>query len=397
MGRGDVAKRNVLVMGATSFLADLSTEMCNSVLAGFVESVGGPLWRVYLGVIESLANLTAYAVRVLSGFIVMRVRRCKLLASLGYGISAVGKAVLALSTTVLHVVAAKFIDRFGKGLRTTPRDVLLARSVTPSKAGKYFAIHRVMDQLGAVIGPLIAFVAMTMFSLSERQIFALAVIPGVAAALTLFTLAVEVGGEYGARRVASLRGVFVGDFNRFIAVVAMFSLGSYSLVMLLGRVVESGLPKWVQPLVFTVACIVHVAVAYPYGELVDRFGKRLSTLALPMALFAATSAALALANNLAQFVFAAALYGAYEGCFEVGLRAVAAKHVHAPRDAVYTATYLSIAISTAIGYVTVAAIWHAAGRVAAFTYASIVSTASALLALALDRRVRLPKALLSHT
>ena len=148
--------RNVTALGLVSFFTDFSTEMVLGVLPFFIVStLGTP--RALLGVIEGSAELTSYAFRMVSGSLSDKAGKRKAFIIAGYGLSTVTKPFFAASTSWLEAFVVRFIDRVGKGIRTAPRDALIADSVSESRVGRAFGIHRTIDQLGAIVGPIASF------------------------------------------------------------------------------------------------------------------------------------------------------------------------------------------------------------------------------------------------
>ena len=148
--------RNVFFVGLTSFFTDISTEMVYPLIPIFLTTVlGAPI--AVVGLVEGIAESTASLLKVISGWISDRTRRRKGLTVIGYSLAAISKPILAFSFFWWQVLIARFIDRFGKGIRTSPRDALIADSTSKEEYGKAFGFHRGMDTLGAAFGPLIAF------------------------------------------------------------------------------------------------------------------------------------------------------------------------------------------------------------------------------------------------
>src|SRR5512136_2071875 len=154
---------NVLYLGLVSLFTDISSEMIYPLLPLFLTTVlgGGP---AFLGVIEGVAESTSSVLKLVSGIMSDRVRARKRLVLGGYGISALARPLIAIASTPLAVLFIRFADRVGKGVRTSPRDALIADSIDPSIRGKAFGFHRSMDHAGALIGPLVATLLLTWYS-----------------------------------------------------------------------------------------------------------------------------------------------------------------------------------------------------------------------------------------
>ena len=148
--------RNVTALGLVSFFTDFSTEMVLGVLPMFIVSSLGAS-RALLGAIEGSTELTSYAFRMVSGSLSDKVGKRKIFVIVGYGLSTITKPFFAVSSSWIDAFVVRFGDRMGKGIRTAPRDALIADSVSESRVGRAFGLHRTIDQLGAIVGPIASF------------------------------------------------------------------------------------------------------------------------------------------------------------------------------------------------------------------------------------------------
>ncbi|MEK6978267.1 MAG: MFS transporter, partial [Candidatus Hydrothermarchaeota archaeon] len=169
--------RNVLIFGFVSLLTDASTEMILPILPLFLVSIGAE--KAAIGLIEGVAESTSSLLKVFSGWYSDKLERRKGLVASGYGLSAVTKIFFALVVTWPQALAVRFVERVGKGIRTSPRDAIIADSTDPRLMGKAFGFHRAMDTSGAILGSLLAFLLVASFTYQE--IFLLSVIPGAIA------------------------------------------------------------------------------------------------------------------------------------------------------------------------------------------------------------------------
>lgn len=170
-------------MGLVSFFTDISTEMVSSVLPLYIIK-DLDLSRTILGAIEGSGEFVNYIFRIPSGYISDKIGKRKILIIIGYGISTVSKPFFIFVTSFLDTIIVRISDRIGKGIRTAPRDALIADSIDQSISGKAFGIHRTLDQIGAIIGPLFAFLILELFQ-NIQYIFLLSIIPGI---ISLFIL-----------------------------------------------------------------------------------------------------------------------------------------------------------------------------------------------------------------
>ena len=262
------------MMGLVSLLTDASSEMVYPVLPLFLANVlGAPV--AVIGLIESLAEAAASFMKVGSGWLSDRVGRRKPLIALGYTMSNLAKPFLALSASWPAVLALRLSDRLGKGVRTAPRDALIAESALDGQRGRSFGVHRALDTIGAAIGPFVAWGVLTLAPDAYRTIFLISAIPGTLAILVVIFAVRDTGHRDGspAGGVPSFR-----DFSRplavFTAISAVFALANSSDAMLILRAQDLGATASVIPLMYVVFNIGGALLAGPLGALSDRVGRR---------------------------------------------------------------------------------------------------------------------------
>ena len=265
---------NVLILGLVSLLTDISSEMIYPLLPLFLTTVlgGGP---AFLGVIEGIAESTASILKLVSGIMSDRVRARKRFVLWGYGISALARPLIALATSPLAVLFIRFADRVGKGIRTSPRDALIAESIDPEVRGKAFGFHRSMDHAGALIGPLIATLLLTWFVTDIRTVFLLSAIPG-GLAVILILLKVRESSPSGKSKGDSdfLTKLPRGRLRTYLLILLIFTLGNSSDAFLLLRAGQLGVTPARIPLLWTFFHLVKMVSTMPFGALSDRIGRR---------------------------------------------------------------------------------------------------------------------------
>ena len=197
---------NVRALGVVSFLTDASTEMVYPLLPLFLTHTLGA-GAAFVGLVEGVAETTASLLKLLSGWLSDRLRRRKALVVWGYGLSSLTRPLMALATVPSHVLGVRFLDRIGKGIRTSPRDALIADSTPASARGVAFGFHRAMDHLGAVVGPLLAFALLPAVGGSYRTIFWLASLPAALCVLVLVATVREVAAQGPPARLPLLREI----------------------------------------------------------------------------------------------------------------------------------------------------------------------------------------------
>lgn len=280
--------RNVVALGAVSMLTDASSEMVYWILPLFLTQVlRAPV--AIVGVIESVAEATASLTKVLSGALSDHLGRRKPLVVAGYGLSNIAKPFLALAAGWPTVLALRFADRLGKGVRTAPRDALIADSTDAAHRGRAFGLHRALDTLGAAVGPLIAWAILALRPGAFTTVFWASAIPGTIA-IFLAVFAVREVRHRAARRTGEgAPRLSVRELGRPLAVFtlmsAVFALGNSSDAMLMLRAHDLGAPIALVPLMGAGFSLVGALLAVPAGVLSDRFGRR-PVLAVGFALYA---------------------------------------------------------------------------------------------------------------
>jgi MFS family permease len=302
---------NVALLGLVSFFADVSSEMIYPLVPVFLTGIlGAPVAAV--GLIEGVAESTASLLKVGSGWWSDRMERRLPLVFGGYGLAAAGKLLLALAAAWPVVLLARFVDRFGKGVRGSPRDALIAESTRPDQRGRAFGLHRSLDTAGAVIGPLLALALVALLHDRLRLVFLLAVAPGIISVLTLL-LVREPPPDRSVRRAAppplTLRGL---DTRLLLFLLAMliFALGNSSDVFLILRAKDLGLSMTAVVLAYVLYNIVYMTGALPTGILSDAIGRR-GVLVGGLLAFALVYLGFALADRALYVWPLFAVYGLY--------------------------------------------------------------------------------------
>ncbi|MFB3093472.1 MAG: MFS transporter [Dehalococcoidia bacterium] len=330
-------KRPVFILGVVSFLTDVSSEMVYPLVPLFLTSVlGAPLTAV--GIIEGLAEGGASLFKTVGGWASDRLRMRRPLVFAGYALSAVAKPLLAAAYVWPVVLLVRFGDRAGKGVRTAPRDALVAE-VTPAQVrGRAFGFHRAADTLGAVVGPAVALGLLALFSDNFRLIFILAFIPAVAgvALVSLVRERPPPPAAVGAR-TSTWRELGVG-FYVFLGVSLVFALGNSSDVFLLLRAKDVGLSNSEVVLSYMLFNLVYAVVAMPAGIASDRLGRR-NVIGVGFAVFAAVYVGFGLAGGGAVIWPLFAVYGLHMALTEGVGRAFVADFVPGERRATALGLY----------------------------------------------------------
>ncbi len=318
-------KKNVFVLGIVSFFTDISSEMLYPIIPIFLTAVLGAPFAI-VGLIEGVAESTASILKVVSGWLSDKTGKRKPFVIYGYSLSAISKPILALAYSWHFVLGARFLDRFGKGLRTSARDALIADSTDTQYRGKAFGFHRALDTMGAVIGPLLTLVLLFYLNGSYRLMFLVAFIPAIISVVLLVLFVSEKKSEKKERL-----GFKLSDFNRkfklFLAVSIIFAIGNSSNVFLILRarnIFESfgGIPSIINSVFGSTAVLAVVILTYvvynityslasmPAGMLSDRFGRR-NLIVGGFLIFSLVYLGFALVNQGYEIWLLFAVYGFY--------------------------------------------------------------------------------------
>ena len=369
--------RNVQAMGLVSFFTDFSTEMVLGLLPAFiVSSLGGS--RAILGAIEGSADLVSYAFRMVSGSASDKLGRRKIFILLGYGLSAVSKPFFAFASSTLGAFGIRITDRIGKGLRTAPRDALIADSVPESLSGKAFGLHRTMDQVGAVVGPLTAFALVS--AIGIRGVFLFSLVPGLVGVAILILFVREVAVKRAAKlTVWGNIGKLMKENRSFVlllGVTAVFSAGAFNFSFVILRSIDFGIGSNGGPLIYAVINVAHAAIGYPSGLLSDKIGKE-KVLLIGYGVFFASAIMMA-ANGGVAFAYAlAVVFGVYAGITETLQRAIIPKFVTSEvRGTAFGLYNLVTGIGLFIGGVVFGHLWDVSGVVVASVYSMILTGAA---------------------
>lgn len=264
--------RAVWLLGLVSFCNDAASELVYPLVPLYLASVllAGPR---ALGLIEGIAEATGSLLKLFAGVLADRTRSTKPWVVGGYGLAALARPLLAFANSWSSVLTLRFADRVGKGLRTSPRDALLALSIDERRRGLAFGLHRTMDNLGAVVGPLLA-AGLLAAQVPLREVFLWATLGGAAA--VALALAVREPARETAPVVVpfswTLRGL-PGPFRRYLVVLGLFTLGNSSNMFLLLRARELGFPEYQVPLLWALVALTAAVFSTPLSALSDRLGR----------------------------------------------------------------------------------------------------------------------------
>lgn len=372
--------RNVWILGISSLLNDVSSEMILPLLPLFlVKGLGSGVLDV--GLIEGVAEATASILKFFSGALSDRLGQRRGLVVLGYGLSNFVKPLIALASTPLWVFAARFGDRVGKGIRVAPRDALLADSAPPELRGAAFGLRQSLDNVGGVLGPLAAFGVMLASNGNYRLVFALAFVPGLLTVLLVVFGLREVKTDKPLARTVRWRELvnLSPGFWLLACVALVFNLGNSSDAFLLLKASEVGIPTVQVPLVLVIMNLVYAASAYPVGQLSDRIG-RAGLLAGGILLYALVYLGFAFAVAPWQIWILFVFYGLHLGLTQGVLSALVADQVEADRRGTAFGL-LNLATGAALlpASLIAGALWQTTGSAAAFIFGAACAVIALLL------------------
>ena len=373
--------RTVWVLGGVSLFMDMSSELVHAILPVYLTTVLG-LSVLAVGIIEGVAEATASMLKVVSGFLSDRFATRKPLALLGYGLAALTKPVFPMADTAFGVVAARFVDRVGKGIRGAPRDAIVADVTPPHLRDAAYGLRQSLDTVGAFAGPLLAMLFLWLWAGDLRMVLWVAVVPAVIAVGLLAFGVEEPPMQTPQRRTAALQFAAMGHlpsgFWHLLVLTALFSLARLSEAFLVLRAQELQLALLWIPLVMIVMSAVYSLSSYPAGLLATRFGKNALLAASLVALVAATSV-LAWVPGTPGLWLGVALWGLHMGLSQGGLSAAVAEFAPAElRATVFGLFHFVTGIFQLLSGAFAGWLWAYHGSSAAF----MAGAAWALLALA---------------
>ena len=396
--------RNVFSISLVSLFNDSSSEIIYPVLPLFLALTLGAS-RAQIGLIEGAAESLSGLLKLFSGYFSDRRGRRKGMVVFGYGLASVARPLIGLATQWPQVFAIRMADRFGKGVRSAPRDAMIADAAAPEERGLAFGFQRAMDHAGAVIGPLIAYAVLSVIAANReaptaenyKTLFLLAAVPALFAVLVAI-FAVRESGHAARGNAAdalpftpphlTLRG-FDSNFKRFLVIVALFTLSNSSDAFLLLRAQQSGVGAALIPLLWAALHVSKVVSSVLGGDLSDRLGRKTMIVA-GWGLYAAVYLAFAFVSSATEAWILFLVYGIYFGLTEGTEKALVADLVRPEqRGTAYGLYNLAFSITVLPASLLMGWLWDWRGAPTAFAVSAVVgSTATLLLALTVKAEVR---------
>jgi len=369
--------RNVVILGFVSLLNDGASEMIYPLLPVFLTAVlgAGP---AALGIIEGIAEATASLLKLYSGYLSDRVKKRKGWIVAGYSISNVIRPLIAFSTSWLHVLTLRFSDRVGKGLRTSPRDAIIADSTPPEFRGKAYGFHRAMDHSGAIVGPLAATALLLVYHDNIKTIFLLSFIPGFFAVCILLFGLKEKPAEVqrAAPGTFNFRAAWAEmstGFRKYLGTILVFTLGNSTDAFLLLRAQQLGVAVTLLPTIWVVLHIVKMGFSIPGGIISDRIGRK-KVIVTGWIVYALVYAGFGAASQHWHAWALFAVYGIYFGLTEGVEKALVADFAPAHlRGSAFGLYHLIVGVGAFPASLLFGLVWQKFGSAAAFSMGAVLA------------------------
>jgi len=383
--------KNIFVLGLVSFFNDVASEMVYPLVPIFLTSVLGTPVAI-VGLIEGIAESTASVLKVISGWLSDKWQKRKPFVVAGYSFSAISKILLSLAFSWPFVLLARFIGQFGKGTRTSARDALISESSENSVRGRAFGFHRALDTLGAVVGPLLAILAIHFLDNKFRLIFFLAFIPAFIGILLLFFFVKEKKKEKKFSSTFHFNWAEIDpSFKIFLFINFIFSLGNSSDAFLILRAQNVGLSASLVVLVYVLFNFTYAIFSMPAGIISDKIGPKKVLLA-GFLLFSGVYLFFGLAHSGLFLWFLFPIYGIYMALTEGVGKAYISNLVSQEKTGTAFGVYqTTIGLTTFFASLGAGLLWTYIGVSAPFIFGSIMAAISAFLFVVLERKRELVK------
>ncbi|HJY98594.1 MAG TPA: MFS transporter [Patescibacteria group bacterium] len=313
--------KNTFLLTFTSLFADISTEMLYPILPIFLTQVLGAGGAV-VGIVEGVAVAVQNIIQGASGALSDKMRKRKPIALFGYLLAALSKPFIGLSTSWWGVFAARSVDRLGTGIRSAPRDAMIANSADEKSRGRAFGLEGIGDNLGAFLGPLLAVALLSYFNVSIRNIFFFALIPGFLAVFMMLFVKEKADDLKAKSKLNVSLFKFPAQYWKYLAVIGVFGIGNISSSFMILQTRNIGIPLTGTILIYALFNLVAAFISYPAGALTDKMGRK-GVLLFSFVLFFISLMGFASTKNFAVISLMFVLFGLYMGIFRAAGKAYA--------------------------------------------------------------------------
>ena len=377
--------KTVIILGIASFFTDISSEMIYPLLPVFLTTVLGAS-ALELGLIEGIAEATASIFKIFSGIWTDKTGKRKPLIIFGYTISSLFRPLIGLANIWPIVLVLRFVDRVGKGIRTSPRDALIADVTDPSRRGKAFGFHRAMDHTGAIVGPIVASLLLLIPGMNLRWVFLIAGVPALIAMIILIGGILEPPTpkplENNATFFKNWKNL-TPNFKLLLIALVVFTLGNCSDTFLLIKLSQEGVStKWIA-LLWSILHVVKMTSSLLGGRLADQFDKK-RVMATGWLLYALCFFAFAYFKTEFALVSTFLVYGIYYGLVEPTERALVSELVPSNlRGSAFGFYYFTVGIGILPASILFGFVWKTLGVSAAFIMGGILALSGTILLLSI--------------
>lgn len=369
--------RNTYLLALASLFADISTEMLYPILPIFLTGTLGATATV-VGIIDGIAQAVQNVVQGFSGWLSDKLQKRKGIALVGYALAAIAKPLIGLSTGWLGVLAARSLDRLGAGVRSAPRDALVAASADEQSRGKAFGLEGVGDNLGAFLGPLVTLALVALAAVTLPTIFFIAFVPGLLATLMVLLVKEKPVEAHAKAKLDVHLGRFPKRYWVYLGVTAIFGIGNSSNAFLILRTHDLGVSLTLTILIYALFNLVAAIASYPAGYLSDRLGRR-NVLLVSFLIFLIVYAGFGLTTDSVLLGFLFAFYGLYQGIFRSVGKALASDLVPEELRASGVGWYMTtVGITGLVASIVGGVLWSNVGPTATFLYGAGSALAGSL-------------------
>jgi MFS family permease len=363
---------NIILLGIVSFLTDVSSETILPILPFLIVALGGT--GLAVGLVGGLEGSISSILKVFSGYISDKLGKRKALVATGYFTSSISKLVLPISTTVSHVFVLRSGDRVGKGIRTAPRDALIADYSVQEHRGRAFGFHRAMDSAGAILGSFLALILFWFLALNFQSVILIGAMIAFSALIPLVFVTEPQREQKPVNLKISLKGL-PSSFRGFILVASVFALGNFTYMFFILRVQSffDGRISFAMPiLLYAWFNIVYTAFSIPVGILSDKIGRK-RVLVFGYSLFGVTCMGFIISNTLSYMVLFFAVYGITNAIVEGTQRAFSADLAPAGLRGTGLGTFhTAIGLASLPGGILAGILWNSFGPEIMFLYGAVL-------------------------